>query len=222
MVDGSSLLLDLDGVVVESVQRLEDGTRLVHVLTAPEWVGICPACGERSSRSKGWVYTGPRDVQVGPDRPVLRWRKRKWLCPSMVCERKVFTESVPGVPARARVTPRAKASMASAVLDEDRSVAAVAGQYGCGWHTVHDHVITVAEEALEVELEPVAVLGIDETRRGKAKWEHDPALGRRVWVDRWDTGLVDVTGDQGLLTQVRACQVFCVSSCGRFGLVGSL
>ncbi len=37
MVDGSSLLLDLDGVVVESVQRLEDGTRLVHVRTAPEW-----------------------------------------------------------------------------------------------------------------------------------------------------------------------------------------
>ena len=29
MVDGSSLLLDLDGLVVESVQRLEDGTRLV-------------------------------------------------------------------------------------------------------------------------------------------------------------------------------------------------
>ncbi len=46
MVDGSSLLLDLDGVVVESVQRLEDGTRLVHVLTAPQWVGICPQCGE--------------------------------------------------------------------------------------------------------------------------------------------------------------------------------
>lgn len=36
MVDGSSLLLDLDGVVVESVQRLEDGTRLVQVLTAPQ------------------------------------------------------------------------------------------------------------------------------------------------------------------------------------------
>ena len=33
MVDGSSLLLDLDGVVVESVQRLEDGTRVVSVLT---------------------------------------------------------------------------------------------------------------------------------------------------------------------------------------------
>jgi transposase len=202
MVDGSSLLLDLDGVVVESVQRLEDGTRLVHVLTAPEWVGICPECGERSTRSKGWVLTSPRDVQVGPDRPMLRWRKRKWLCPSMVCERRVFTESVPGVPARARLTPRAKAMMASAVLDEDRSVAAVAGQYRCGWHTVHDHVITVADEALQAEPAPVRVLGIDETRRGKAKWEHDPVLGCRVWVDRWDTGLVDITGDQGLLAQV--------------------
>ncbi|MCB0949642.1 MAG: ISL3 family transposase [Mycobacterium sp.] len=202
MVDGSSLLLDLDGVVVESVRRLEDGTRLVGVLTAPEWVGICPECGERSSRSKGWVLTSPRDVQVGPDRPVLRWRKRKWLCPSAVCERTVFTESVPGVPARARVTPRAKALMAAAVLDEDRSVAAVAGQYRCGWHTVHDKVIAVAEEVLETESVPVAVLGIDETRRGKAKWEYDPVLGRRVWVDRWDTGLVDITGDQGLLAQV--------------------
>ena len=48
----------------------------------------------------------------------------------------------------------------------------------------------------------MAVLGIDETRRGKARWESDPDTGRRVWVDRWDTGLVDITGDQGLLAQV--------------------
>ena len=37
---------------------------------------------------QGWVVTCPRDVQVGPDRPLLRWRKRKWLCPSAACERK--------------------------------------------------------------------------------------------------------------------------------------
>lgn len=202
MVDGSSLLLDLDGVVVESVQRLADGTRLVEVLTAPQWVGICPECGQRSTRSKGWVHTGPRDVQVGPDRPILRWRKRKWLCPNVVCERKVFTEAVPGVPARARVTPRAKASMAAEVLDKDRSVKAVAADYRCGWHTVHDHVIAVADAVLEAEPASVVVLGIDETRRGKAKWETDPDTGRRNWVDRWDTGLVDITGDQGLLAQV--------------------
>ena len=202
MVDGSSLLLDLDGVVVESVQRLTDGTRLVVVRTAPEWVGICPQCGQRSTRSKGWVMTCPRDVQVGPDRPLLRWRKRKWVCPSAVCDRTVFTEAVPGVPARARVTPRAKASMATQVLDEDRSVAAVAADYRCGWHTVHDHVVAVADAVLDADPAPVRVLGIDETRRGKAKWETDTATGKRIWVDRWDTGLVDITGDQGLLAQV--------------------
>ena len=53
MVDGSSLLLDLDGVVVEAVQRRADGSRLVVVGTAPKWVGICPECGQRSTRSKG-------------------------------------------------------------------------------------------------------------------------------------------------------------------------
>jgi len=202
MIDGSSLLLDLDGVVVESVRRSEDGTRLVVVRTAPEWAGICPECGERSTRSKGWVATSRRDVQVGADRPVLQWRKRKWLCPSAVCDRTVFTEAVPGVPARARVTPRAKASMATKVLDKDRSVAAVASDYRCGWHTVHDHVVAVADTVLAAEPTPVVVLGIDETRRGKAKWETDAATGRRNWVDRWDTGLVDITGDQGLLAQL--------------------
>jgi hypothetical protein len=36
----------------------------------------------------------------------------------------------------------------------------------------------------------VVVVGIDQTRRGKAKWETDAATGQRNWVDRWDTGLV--------------------------------
>lgn len=51
--------------------------------------------------------------------------------------------------------------MAIEVLDKDRSVAAVAGDYGCGWHTRHDHVVTVADGALDTEPAPSAVLGID-------------------------------------------------------------
>jgi len=202
MLHGSSLLLDLDGVVVESVQRTVDNSRIVQIATAPQWVGVCPECGQKSSRSKGWVTTRPRDVQVGPDRPLLVWRKRKWLCINSTCRRKVFTESASGIPPRARVTPRAKSLLADAVLDGDRSVSAVAGDYGCAWHTVHDHLIVVADAALGDEPEPVLVLGIDETRRGKAKWETGPDTGQRSWVDRWDTGLVDLTGDQGLLAQV--------------------
>lgn len=148
MHHGSSLLLDLDGLVVESVQRTVEGSRIVQIATAPEWVGVCPQCGQKSTRSKGWVTTRPRDVQVGPDRPLLVWRKRKWLCTNSACDRKVFTESTPGVPSRARVTPRAKALLVEAVLDGDRSVSAVAGDYGCAWHTVHGHLVVVADAAL--------------------------------------------------------------------------
>ena len=197
-----SLLLGLDGVVVESVTLNDEHTRIVHVRTAAEWIGRCPQCDTRSSRSRGWVTTRPRDVKVGPDRPQIVWRKRKWLCTNISCERKSFTEWVPSVPPRARVTVRAKSEMALAVLDGNRSVAAVAGVYGCSWNTCHDAVKATADPVLAAEPEPVTVLGIDETRRGKAKYETCPDTGKRVWVDRFDTGLVDITGTGGLLVQV--------------------
>lgn len=51
--------------------------------------------------------------------------------------------------------------------------------------------------------DPLTVLGVDETRRGKGKGETDPGSGERPWVDRFDTGLVDITGRQGSLTPVK-------------------
>jgi transposase len=203
MPHDSSRLLGLDGIVVAFVQVHHDGpTRTVHVRTDPARVGICPQCTIRSARSKGWVTTRPRDIKIGPDRPLLVWRKRKWLCTNSSCERKSFTESTPGIPPRARMTARAKIEMALAVLDDDRSVKAVAAAYGCTWNTCHRSVIVTADPILAAEPEPVRVLGIDETRRGKAKWETCPETGARSWVDRWDTGLVDITGTGGLLVQV--------------------
>jgi transposase len=92
--------------------------------------------------------------------------------------------------------------MSDAVLDDDRSVKAVALAYGCSWNTCHRAVIAAADPVLAAEPENVAVLGIDETRRGKAKWETCPVTGVRTWVDRWDTGLVDISGTGGLLVQV--------------------
>jgi hypothetical protein len=50
----------------------------------------------------------------------------------------------------------------------------------------------------------VAVLGIDEACRGaRPNGRTTRCSVGRVWVvDRWDTGLVDITGDRGLLAQV--------------------
>ncbi len=54
-----SLLLDLDGIVVEAVQRVDDGSRVMRLGTAPRWAGVCPQCEQKSTRSKGWITTRP-------------------------------------------------------------------------------------------------------------------------------------------------------------------
>jgi transposase len=127
------------------------------------------------------------------------WDKRKWLCGYMLCKRRTFTEATPAVLPRARLTTRAKAEMALVVLDDNRSVAAVADAYDCSWNTCHDAVLAAADPVLDTEPEPVTVLGIDEKRRGKAKYETCLDTGKRVWIDRFDTGLVDIAGTGGLL-----------------------
>jgi len=204
MSNCSSLLLGLTDIEVDLVGVAADGARDVRVLTAAAWVRRCPQCAVVSTRSKGWVLTRPKDVKVGPDIPNLLWCKQKWLCRNTSGVRKQFTESVPQIPPRARFTVRAKAEMAAAVLDGWRSVAEVSAAFGTTWNTCHRAVVAVADPILSAELLPVTVLGIDETRRGKAKWETDPVTGERTWVDRFDTGLVDISGDQGLLAQVNA------------------
>ena len=107
MDQGSSLLLGIEGLVVDRVLIDAAGRRVVHCSTDPELAGWCPACRQQSSSPKERVTTRPRDLRIGPDRPVLLWHKRKWRCRVPECERKVFTESLPeDIPARARITTK--------------------------------------------------------------------------------------------------------------------
>jgi transposase len=60
-----------------------------------------------------------------------------------------------------------------------------------------------AAEALPEQPEPVQVLGIDETRRGRCRWRQNPNSGAwEILADRWHVGFVDIDGGQGLLGQV--------------------
>ena len=68
------------------------------------------------------------------------------------------------------------------------------------WPTAHRAFAAHAAQLL-TEPEPTRVLGIDETRRGKPRWEHCSETGRWNRVDPWDTGFVDLAGAQGLLGQ---------------------
>lgn len=200
MVDGTTSLFGLSGVRVERVELRDDGTRVVHVVTAAESATACPGCGVVSTSVKEHPTTSPKDIPYGPDGIVVRWRKTRWRCREDYCEKASFTEAIEEIPARARTTGRLRTQIGAAVGDAGRAVAEVAGAHRVSWPTAHRAFVAHAA-ALLVEPEPVAVLGIDETRRGKPRWQRCADTGRWDRTDPWDTGFVDLDGNQGLLGQ---------------------
>ena len=113
-----------------------------------------------------------------------------------------YTESLPVIGARSRLTTRMRCELGYAVAEQGRVVWESAVHYGVDWSIVHDAFVAHVEAPLAAPLPPVSVLGIDETRRGKPIWSQDPDTKRWVLAcDRWHTGFVDAAGTGGLLTQ---------------------
>lgn len=181
----------------------------MHVETAAGYAAGCPGCGVVATSVKEYVTTRPRDIPYG-ERPIwLVWHKRRWRCAEPSCARTSFTEAIDELSARSRTTGRLRRAIASAVGDACRSVAEVADSFGVSWPTAHAAVVEAAE-AVAVEPEPTSVLGIDETRRGRVRWRFSVEDKRWVRTDAYDTGFVDLAGDQGLLGQVEGRTSACV------------
>jgi transposase len=173
---------------------------VVDVVTADEAAAACPSSGVVSTSVKARVTSFPKDIPYGEHRIMLRWNKIRWRCREDYCKRKSFTETIAQVPARARSTLRLRTQMATAIGDAARSVAEVAAAHQVSWPTAHRAFVAHADQVLAEPL-PTSMLGIDETRRGKPRWELSAVTGRWVRIDPWDTGFVDLAGDQGLLGQ---------------------
>ncbi|WP_407566963.1 ISL3 family transposase [Polymorphospora sp. A560] len=203
MVNDTTRLLGLDGLVVERVELDVTGVPVVDLSTGCEQARCCPQCGQRAVRVKQWTTTRPRDLPVGGRAVRLRWRKRRWYCSTSGCPRKSFTEQVAQVPARVRLTSRLRQAAGAAVADAGRTIVQAARDHGISWPVVAAAFTAHAKRVLPAEPEPVAVLGIDEVRRGKPRWIWDtPAGSWTVTADRWHVGFCDLSGGQGLLAQV--------------------
>jgi hypothetical protein len=131
-------------LAVVTVELDDDGARVVHVVTDDESAAGCPSCGVLSTSVKGHAVTRPRDVPYGQAPLRLVWHKRRWRCREAACPRGSFTEALPAVPPRARVTTRLRAECGAGIATRFSCVKAGAGLSG------RSGARTVGEQAAEV------------------------------------------------------------------------
>ena len=199
----ASALFGVEGLQVIEADAEPDGSVTVWAVTDHPGAAVCPECGTRSVRVHEHVLARPRDLRRGVDEVRVAWLKRRWKCGNGGCTRKTFTESLPAVPARCRLTERLRGLAGAEVAGRGCTVAEAARWQHVSWPVAHQAFARQADPVLEQPPSLVAHLGIDEHRRGRPRWRIDEDSGEYVLLaDRWHTCFFDLSGDQGLLGQV--------------------
>ncbi len=144
------LLVGLGEVDLVGVEELSNDRLRVTIRSR----GPRPVCGECGGRvwSKGDRLVRLVDLPAF-GRPVrLRWRKRRWVCPRPTCVVGSFAEQDLSVaPERALLTSRAGRWATEQVGRLGRTVAEVAAELGCDWHTVNSEVTRWGGALLEAD-----------------------------------------------------------------------
>jgi transposase len=199
--DTASALLGMEGVTVTGAEEEPGGRLLVWArISRP---AACPGCGTVSEKVHETVLTRPRDVRHGSREVGLFLEKRRLACRNGDCPRGTFTEWTPQVPPRCRITRRLLEHCGNEVAERGITPAESARHHGVSWPSAHAAFTEKADALLGDDPEPVEHLGIDEHRRGRARWRRDEENGEYVLLaDRWHTCFYDLSGDQGMLGQV--------------------
>jgi len=159
-----TILFGLPGFRVRDVVRDDALGRVVNVLTDDPGAAAGPRCGVVSTSVRQRRTTRPRDLPCGQERLAVRWHKTQWACRERACPRKAFTDQIPELPAGARVTGRLRRHVAGQIASGPLVSVAVDGLLS--WPIGHAAWLVLADAQL-AEPGPAAVLGIDETRRGR-------------------------------------------------------
>ena len=194
----ATALLGIPGLVVTSVTVTGDGWTVADVITGPaaEAARCCPKCGATATRVKERPRTAPRDVLIGDRQILLRWGKTRWYCSNPDCDQGTFTEALPAVPSRARLTARLRTRLGECIGDDLMSAVATARRYGVSDRTAARAFDAYASQqlaGLDDEQDLGEAAGIDEFRRGAPAHGTDPETGEPVQTrSQWLTHLVDL------------------------------
>ncbi len=183
-----ALLVGLPDVNVLAVDDDDPTAPLrVHVETRAVLVG-CGGCGTRA-QLKDRRRVALVDLAAFGRPAVLVWDKRRWSCPEADCLVGTFTEIDRRIAApRAKMTDRAARWVTVQVGRLGRTVAEVAAELGCDWHTVMDAVAAYGTALLAADTsrtDGVSALGLDETLFVRRGARHTKS---------WATSVVDVGG----------------------------
>jgi transposase len=192
--DGSAAtaMLGLPGFVLLAVSQVDGELEQAIETTSVE--EFCRGCGVQA------VPHGRRPVRVRDlpvaGRPVtLIWVKRVWRCVESRCAVRTWSELSEHIGSRVSLTERARSEACRRVGEDGYDVAAVAVEYGVGWHTimraVRDHGRPLVEDP--TRLAGVAALGVDETAFLAATGTHPT---------EFVTGIVALNGRPRLLDVV--------------------
>lgn len=188
------LIVGLPDVNVLGVEDLGASQPLrLHI----ESRGPRPVCGECETPAE--IKDRPQVELVDMaafGRPVrTMWHKHRWRCANRGCPAGSWTGVDTRIAAsRLKLTDRAGRWVTRQVGQYGRTVAEVARELGCDWHTVNNAVLAYGEALLDADgdrIGEVTAVGMDET------------LFCRVGVWRrqsWSTSIVDVT--RGVLLDV--------------------
>jgi transposase len=201
--DTAPALFGVEGLQVTDVQAGPGGTVEVRAVTDYPAAAACPDCGTICGRVHETVLARPRDVRRAADPVDLLSVKARRKCGNGQCPRKTFTEWVPQLPPRCRITARLR-EPAPRSPSGGITPAEAARHARVSWPVVHDAFAAAADPLPDQPAAVVAHLGIDEHRRGRARFAIDEQAGEYIpLADRWHTCFSGLSGQQGLLGQVQ-------------------
>ena len=149
--------LDLGGLEVEAISVGEHSIEVVVVSRLD--AGSCKRCGGIAAEPKERPQILVRDLPISGRPVMLRWIKRRWRCRYCAA---TWTETHPEIPARARMTRRFRAHLATRAIAE-RNFSQVAAAEAVSYDTVARAHRTRAE-LFERDRRPPAprIIAIDE------------------------------------------------------------
>jgi transposase len=193
MVDATSLLFDLPGFRVVSCALNPLGARRAVIMQTVDEHG-CPSCGViAGGRPFDVREMRVKDLPVGHRPLEVVWRKRRYRCVELSCPQRVFTERSQQIPPRRRLTRRLRDRLEAAASRSARAISDVARDYGVSWWSVHRALVDKAVTLIDCLLEPVRMLGLDETRARSLRWTWADG-GQPGWrlSNPWMTSFVDL------------------------------